>query len=191
MHRVISEIILLLLIALGTSLVSAQSSVVLDTNPPPVAPAPNIVKKFGTASSNYNKFKDVTLSSSTSIALKLPNSGWGSLRASFSSKGNGVSKPESIKLHIFTAAKDRAFVDKPQAFVFADEVKLFDGLAEISDARTNGTDVYASFELLIPLNDFLKIVKAEKFSIAIGPSGWFVPKEELAKFSDLLGLYSN
>jgi len=180
---------LLVLVAISGVSTGAQTPVVLDTNPPPAAPAPNIVKRFGTASANYNKYKDTTFASSTQISLKLPNSGWGHLSAGFSSKGDGVVKPELIKLHIFTAAKDRAFVDKPHAYVFADGVRLFDGVAEITDARTNGSDVYTSFEIPIPLGDFVKIVKAEKFTLAIGPSGWFVSKEELSKFNDLVGLF--
>jgi len=167
----------------------AQSPVALDTNPPPAAPTPNIIKRSGTASANYNKFKDTTFASSTQISLKLPNSGWGHLSAGFSCKGNGVLRPETVKLRIFTAAGDRIFVDKPDAVVVIDDRKIFEGKAEITDARTNRSEVYASLEISLPINDFLALVKSERFGLSIGQSAWWIPKEELSKFSDLLGLF--
>lgn len=180
---------LLMSVLLVRASINAQTPIVLNTNPPPMAPQRTSVKTSGTATAGYEKFNDITYSSSAPIALNLPDSGWGSLNAGFTSKGNGVVKPSHIVLRIFTATKDRSYVDKPDAKVFADDKKVFDGKAEIKDARTNGSEVYASFEITVSLDEFIAITKAEKFGIAVGPSGWFIPKTELSKFNDLLGIY--
>lgn len=179
---------LLLVFAADRSL-RAQTPVVLDENPPPMAAPRVAVKKSGTAAAQYEKLKDITYASSASISLKLRDAGWGSLSAGFTSKGNGVVKPESVKIHIFTAAKDRAYIDQPDVIVIADGKKLFEGKASIGDARTNGADIYGSFDVSIPLSDFVAITKAEKFGISLGPSAWWIPKEQISKFTDLLGLF--
>jgi hypothetical protein len=181
--------ILLLLAVVAVSSIAAQKPIVLDTNPPPMAAPRTLVKTSGSASAKYDKFKDVTYASTIPIPLKIGDSGWGSLSAGFTSKGNGVVKPDRITLHIFTAAKDRSFVDKPDAVVIVDGKKIFDGKAQITDARTNGAEVYTSFEVSIPSADFATIVKAEKFGVAVGPSAWFISKAEISKFNDLLGLF--
>ena len=190
MTAMIKESFFVIAVMVGTSVfVCAQGSVVLHTDPPPVAPVRTVIKTSGTATAEYDKYTNTTFAKSKSISLKIGQKGWGYLSAGFTSKGNGVSKPDRIILHVFTAAGDRSFVDKPDATVFADADKIFDGKAEITDARTNGTEIYASFDISIPLSDFEKIVRAEKFGVSVGPSGWFIPKSEVAKFSDLLGLY--
>lgn len=175
-------------IVCGPASIQAQSKVILNTDPPPMAAPTTAVKTSGTASAKYNKFNDTTTSNSKPISLKIGESGWGTLSAGFSSKGNGVTTPDQIVLHLFTAVKDRSFVDKPDATVFADSEKLFDGKAKISDARTNGNEVYTSFEIAISLDDFRKAAKATKFGISIGPSGWIMTKKETAVFDDLLNL---
>ncbi len=187
-HAVVIGTFVLLVLCLRTSL-DAQSPIVLDKNPPPMAAPRASVKKSGTASAGYDKIKDLTYSASAPIALKIGDSGWGSLNATFISTGKEVTKPGRIILRLFTATKDRSHVDKPEVIVFADEKRIFEGRAEVKDARTNGLEVYASFEISISLNDFTEIVKAEKFGISLGPSGWFIPKAELSKFNDLLGIF--
>jgi hypothetical protein len=169
--------------------IAGQAPVVLETNPPPMAAPRTLVGTFGTARAAYDKFKDATYCNSETISLKIGNSGWGHLNAGFISKGNGIAKPDSITLHVFTAAKDRSYVDKPDVIVLADGITVFSGKAKITDARTNGSEVYTSLEIAISLENFQKIVKADRFGIAVGPTEWILPKSELSKFSDLLGLF--
>ena len=166
-----------------------QDPVKLDTNPPPMAAPRTAVKRSGTASAAYEKQRDLTFAVSAPIELKLPDSGRGWLTAGFTSKGNGASKPDYIILRLFTSAKDRAYVDKPEAIIAVDERKVFEGKATVTDARTNGNEVYTSFEIIVSVDDFLTFGKAERLAIALGPSGWIIPKTELSKFDDLRGIF--
>ena len=141
MKPVLATVIFLFLsIMVARTSISAQTPVVLDTNPAPMEAPQTLVKTSGTATARYNKFKDVTYATSSAIRLKIGDTGWGTLNAGFTSKGNGVIKPDSIMLRLFTAAKDRSFVDKPDAVVIVDGKRIFDGKAKITEARTNGVE---------------------------------------------------
>ena len=179
-----------LIIVVGAAMYGvAQNPVALDTGPPPAAAPRTTVKTSGTATAGYEKYRDITYAGSAPINIKLPDSGWGSISAGFTSTGNGVTKPDYIVIRFFTAAKDRSYVDRPDANLIADEKKVFEGKALIKDARTNGREVYASFEIIVSVDDFLTIAKSDKLAVTLGPSGWFIPKAELSKFNDLLGMF--
>lgn len=149
------------------------------------------VKSYGTANAKYNKFTDTTSASTTPVSLRIGESGWGTLSAGFKSTGNQVRRPSEIVLRVFTAAPDRAFVDNPNAMAIVGGERLFENRAKITDARTNGKEVYAAFEITLSLTDFEKIVRADELTISLGARAWIIPREKFSNWGDLLGLFDS
>lgn len=150
MRMHIRHLIVFSFLLMATIASRSQTPIVLDTNPPPVAPTRTPVKTSGTAKAAYDKLRDITYANSAPISLKLPDGGWGSLSARFSSEGKDVQKPNRIVIHLFTAAKSRAYLDRPDVILVLGDRNVFEGKAEIVDARTNGAEIYVAFEFSLP-----------------------------------------
>lgn len=180
---------LFLLLCAGVHTLCAQGSVVLERNPPPAMPAREVIKTVGTAKADYQPTNDHTYSNSRAIRVELPNGGWGMISAGFSSKGKVVTRPESVTLRIFTASKTRQYVDDPRLLVRSDVESLFEGAAEIAGARTNGKDIYTSFEIKLPRLEFEKLADAKVVEITQSGTKWTLSGSEIDTFKDLTLLY--
>lgn len=104
---------------------------------------------------------------------------------SFTFKGKTIQEPTEVVMSIFIATKDRTYVDDRKLVLQTDGKKLFDGVAELSDGRTNGIQIYSSLRLSLSLKDFKKIVKAKRATVRVGPTTFEISSVGLSTFRDL------
>ena len=181
--------VLLIILIAGMSSAYGQKSVVLNTNPPPAMPARDSVKTVGTAKADYQVSNDQTYANSRVVRVQLSDGGWGMISAGFSSKGKGVATPESITLRVFTASKTRQYVDDPALTVRSDSEILFDGIAEVAGARTNGRDIYATIEVKLSRPAFERLTDSKTVELTQAGTKWSLSGSDLETFKDLILLY--
>ena len=169
-----------------SGVIAAQDKPVLDTNPPPVAPKRSVSKTVGSAEVLYNEAKDESVVRNKAITLFRTEAGWGTISSSFQFKGKTIQRPTDVTISIFIAAKDRTYIDDRKLVLHADGKKVFDGISELSDGRTNGREIYSSLRISLPLKDFNKVAEAEKLALQVGPTTFGLTSVDLSGFRDLL-----
>lgn len=188
MSQALRSIPVFLLLALGTIATAAQDKPVLATNPPPMAPKETVLKTEGSAGVYYQEYKDISVARNRAIQLFRNETGWGQISASFTSSGKALSKPSTINIGIFIAAKDRVYVDDRRLELSADGKNVFNGSSQVSDGRTNGREIYSSLKVEFAFKDFKKLAKAKKITLKVGPTQFELMKEMTVGFRDLVAL---
>lgn len=166
--------------------VFGQQSPVLSTDPPPAAPPRTIIKEVGKAKVSYVQSKDESVASSGSVQIFRDLEGWGNLSASAVSKGKSLSGPTTVGLSVFIAAGDRKFIDDLTLRLEADGKSLLKGKSELADGRTNGRQIYSSFKISLPLDDFRRLANAKQIKLTVGPSTFEIVLGTVSNFRDLL-----
>ena len=183
-----SFLIVSVLVAVGSLSLNAQEKVVLDTNPPPVAPKEEAIRTVNSAGVYYQTALDRTVARNKAIPLFRDSSGWGHLTASFVTKGNGIGTPDVITLSLFIASKDRTFVDNRSLSIKLDGKQLIKGQTELASGRTNGVEVYASLRTMVSVEEFKSLAKAKQVVLSVGPREFELTNQMTGGLRDLLSL---
>jgi hypothetical protein len=160
----------------------AQDEPVLDTNPPPAA-----VKTIGTAEVLYNEKTNEGIARSKSARLfRSELLGWGSIHSTVNFQGKLLqAPPKEVTIVVFIASNGRTYVDDRKLLIRADNRVLFDGISDLTDARTNGREVYSSMQITLPIEDFETLANAKNVEVRVGPTTFPIDPSVLSGFRDL------
>jgi hypothetical protein len=176
-----------LLLTFGITFFTACDMKWTDTSvidsPPRVNTA---VKSFGRVGVKFNKDKNIsTIEGGAKLFGKVGEEEGIGLRAWFTSPGQKVEQPQFVTFTLFTAWKDRTYLDDSTFKVWVDDNLIIDSASKLGGTKSDIYYIHAIFHQEIPYKDLITISQAKKIKMQVGPTQFDVSESDIDLFRDL------
>ena len=144
-----------------------------------------IVKEVGSVQVVYNARTDKTIVQTQFLQVQGDWRHGILMQASFDSPGKIVVKPSQVTLTFSSAADTRVYADNRQLKISFDGEQTLSDVARYERGHTNGAVYLITVKQDIPYDLFLRIGRAKRVKIQIGPTEFELRNSDLSALRDV------